>query len=160
MRGPKPKSRNQKLITGNPGGRRIGNEPEPQLAKSFRCPSWIGKHGRELWRKIAPELLKAGVLTEWDRSSFETMCSNYHLLRMAEAELALAGLTVKDDRGGIKKHPAASIFKAAGDTYAKHAELFGLTPISRQRLDVRVKEEPTKAEKFMMSKNGRWPNDR
>ncbi len=153
MRGPKPKSRNQKMITGNPGGRRIGNTPEPQPAKSCRCPSWIGKHGRELWRRVAPELLKAGILTMWDKSSFETMCSSYHMMRIAEAELAKEGLTVKDDRGGVKKHPAAAIFKASSDTYSKHAELFGLTPVSRQRLDVKVKDELSQAEKFLMRKN-------
>lgn len=154
MRGPKPISRNKKLVTGNPGCRRIANTPEPPRAKTFRCPVWMGKHGQELWRKIAPQLLKAGVLTEWDRSSFETLCSNYHMMRISEAELARDGLTVRDDRGGVKKHPAAAIFKAASDTYSKHAELFGLSPVSRQRLDVKVQQEPNKYEKFLMSKNG------
>lgn len=154
MRGPKPKSRNHKIMTGNPGCRRIANTPEPPPAKVFRCPAWIGKYGRELWRKIGPELLKAGVLTEWDRSSFETLCSSYHMMRIAEAELARDGLTVRDDRGGTKKHPAAAIFKAASDTYSKHAELFGLSPISRQRLDVKVKKEPDAVEEFLIRKEG------
>jgi len=114
----------------------------------------MGEYGAKLWRKIAPELLKAGVLTEWDRSSFETLCSSYHMMRKAEAELALDGLTVRDDRGGTKKHPAAAIFKAASDTYSKHAELFGLSPLSRQRLDVKAKEEPNEVEKFLMRKGG------
>lgn len=76
------------------------------------------------------------------------------MMRISEAELARDGLTVRDDRGGVKKHPAAAIFKAASDTYSKHAELFGLSPISRQRLDVKVKDEPSKAKTFLMSKNG------
>lgn len=76
------------------------------------------------------------------------------MMRIAEAELARDGLTVRDDRGGVKKHPAAAIFKTAGDTYSKNAELFGLSPISRQRLDVKVKEGPDPFEEFMARKRG------
>lgn len=141
MRGRKPKAVNQTKLHGNPGGRKLPNQPTPRPARRFPCPPHVGEYGRALWRKIAPTLLKARVLTEWDKATFEAMCSAYDLMRRAEAELIRDGLTTADDRHSPKKHPACSVFKSALDTYAKLAQEFGLSPIARRRLDVAVEDE-------------------
>ena len=126
-----------KKLCGDP----LPNNPEPEPAKMMRCPSWMPAHGMKLWRKLVPKLIQLNIVTELDRPSLEAMCLAYHLMRQAGEEIACDGLTVKAERGDtVKKHPSFSVFKTNSDIYRKFAEMFGLSPMSRQRLDIKMPE--------------------
>jgi phage terminase small subunit len=94
------------------GGRR--NEPRYAPMRGS-APAWVGRHGRALWRRIAPALVAEGVLTEADRAIFETFCALYGALR--EAVAAGAPLPLK-----------------ATAEFRHHANALGLTPSARSKV--------------------------
>ena len=64
------------------------------------------------------------------------MCSCYGLWRKAQEQLARTGFTTTDNRGVVRKNPYVTIEKNFGTLFLKFAEDFGLTPASRQRLNI------------------------
>jgi len=144
MRGFSQKSNNLKRLTGD----RPLNNPTPEKVFRLPCPKWIHGHGRNLWRSQAPSLIEAGVLTRWDVPAFQALCVSYGLMMQAAQELTEEGLKVPAERGGSsKKHPAHTVFRANSETFRKFAELFGLAPLARQRLDIKVID--TKEKSFL-----------
>ena len=112
--------------------------------KVLRCPAWMGKFGRDYWQDLAPRLIRANVLTELDKGSFEALCLSYHLMKQSGIELMNDGFTVKAERGDtVKKVPAFTVYKTNTDIYRKLAEGFGLMPLARERLTV---QEPSSGE--------------
>ena len=96
------------------------------------------EHGKKLWKRMAPELIRQRILTEWDRSSFSLMCLSYSLAIQAGIELADAGLTVPHERDpeSEKKNPKFTVFKTNCDIYGKFSEKFAMDPKSRQLLGI------------------------
>jgi len=138
MRGRKPKGPNLKLISGNPGKRPIPTNPQPNvLSLDAEPPAWIGKYGREFWKEEAPELIELGVLTEADLPMWSILCCTWNMLRRSLESLDQDGLTTKDERGLPRKNPAWTLFNSAAKDFSRLAQEFGMTPLSRQRLDVK-----------------------
>ena len=110
----------------------------PDRAKSFRCPNDLDGKAAEFWRLIAPKLLKKGVLAEIDRPAFRALCMSYALMDQASSEMQAAGCTtINHKTGEVKKHPAATVYKAQVDVFARLAQQFGLSPASRGRISCR-----------------------
>ncbi len=59
------------------------------------------------------------------------------MFREALEILNREGLSVKDERGLPRKNPAWTLYNSAAKDFSKLAQEFGMTPVSRQRLDVR-----------------------
>ncbi|MBU2548372.1 MAG: phage terminase small subunit P27 family [Proteobacteria bacterium] len=120
-----------------------GNAKEAEASRAFRCPSWMPKHGKEFWGKYARTLMDMGVLTEVDRATFEALCLSYALMREAAEQMVSEGPVVPHERGGVKKNPAFTVYKENVEQFRKLAESFGLSPLSRQRLDVKEPQPET-----------------
>jgi P27 family predicted phage terminase small subunit len=116
------------------------NIPHYPIAEIFPCPDWMPEEGKLYWNDNAPMLLRGGVLTDLDRGAFEMLCLSYSLMRQAAADLATKGLSTQGDRG-LKKSPAATIFQANAQLFHKIAADFGLTPRSREMLDIQPMED-------------------
>ena len=62
-RGRKPKPTALKKLEGNPGKRPLNElEPLPQVTM-LRCPNWLEPEAKKEWRRLAPVLIGAGILT-------------------------------------------------------------------------------------------------
>ena len=143
--GRNPKSTHLKQLTGNPGGRRIQNNPQPLLlTKMPSCPDYITGHGRMLWKDLGPKLIAVKILTELDISMFGTLCVAYARMQDALDELTSDGLTIKGERGHLKKNPAFTVYKSYSEMFRRVAGDFGLTPTSRMKLDIKIPEKPKK----------------
>ena len=140
MRGRKPLASALKLIRGNPGHRAISDEPQPLLG-SINPPKYLSRGAKKIWREVAPELYRLGLLTILDRQAL----ARYAVLhaRWMEAEKFLeekgSVYPIKDDQGNIKylaQFPQVSMMR----NYAKLANSlgleFGLTASARVRLHV------------------------
>ncbi len=139
MKGRKPKPSHLKVISGNPGKRPIPENPQPKtLSLDEKPPNWIGKYGQELWEARAPELIELGILTKADRPMFEILCCTWNMFREALEIMNREGLSVKDERGLPRKNPIWTLYNSAAKDFSKLAQEFGMTPVSRQRLDVRA----------------------
>ena len=149
MRGRTQKTNSQRALTGG----KLKNSPQPKKARVFRCPGWMPEHGAALWRRLAPELLRLKILSELDRGNFESLCLSYHLMRQSALEIVEDGTSVPDGRGGAKKTPAFTIYKANAELYKRLSDAFGLNPTSRQRLDIESEDDVDDLKLFLDGEN-------
>jgi len=116
-------------------GRLNKHEPIPGPGP-VTMPGWLEPEARRLWRSLAPELDRLGLLTILDRAAFAAYCTAYARWRAAEAIIAKEGAVVPG-RGGVpKKHPAVTIAKQSMELLRRFGEEFGLSPQSRGRLNI------------------------
>jgi phage terminase small subunit len=84
MRGPPPSPNVIKLLRGNPGKRRIADEPKPQIPECVpEPPLFITGYAADEWYRVAPELHVLGLLTVLDVMPFAAYCQAYHHWRTA-----------------------------------------------------------------------------
>lgn len=129
-RGRKPKPTALKRLEGNPGKRPLNElEPMPQVGM-LRCPNWLEPEAKKEWRRLAPVLIHAGILTSADAVPFAGYCQSYARWREAEAEVSKLGMVYRDgDR--IRPNPYIAIARAAFAEVKSMAAEFGLTPANR-----------------------------
>ncbi|HVV43181.1 MAG TPA: phage terminase small subunit P27 family [Nitrobacter sp.] len=115
-----------------------GVKPAPQPAgKAFRKvkapPKWMDDDARAEWRRVMPSLVERRILTESDLGSLENYCMMIAVGRQMERKLRAEGFTYVDEKGSIKRHPAAAILADAVNKARLFATELGLTPVSRGR---------------------------
>jgi P27 family predicted phage terminase small subunit len=134
MRGRKPKPTKLKLVTGNPGKRRLNvDEPQPRLAAPS-CPKWLSKRAKAKWRQLAPELSALGLLTIVDGDPLAAYCQAFAELELATQTLEKEGRTIIGSSGRTVAHPCVAQQRSAMRAVKDFAALFGLDPSSRSRL--------------------------
>ena len=132
-----------KVLRGNPGRRPIRPEPQPLTPDDIPTPpGYLGEHGRREWARMAPELLRLGLLTVADVQPFAAYCLAYD--RWATAETAVAvlaaadpvtrGLMLTTANGNQIQNPLVCAANKAARDMIKFASEFGLTPASRRHL--------------------------
>jgi phage terminase small subunit len=82
----KPKPSALKVLQGTDRPDRANPaEPKPRRTAPT-CPMWLEKEARREWRKLAPELVRIGLLTAVDGPAFAAFCQTF--ARYQQAELA------------------------------------------------------------------------
>jgi P27 family predicted phage terminase small subunit len=143
MSGPPPTPTILKIMRGNPGKRRLPNEPQPTIPE--KCPEpppHIVGYAADLWWEVAPGLHVMGLLTRLDVPAFSVFCYSYGqwrtacevLARMADRDEATHGLLIRTVDGNAKRNPLVKIASDAAEDMLRAANEFGLTPIARARL--------------------------
>ena len=129
-RGRKPKPTALKKLEGNPGKRPLNElEPMPRVSM-LRCPNWLEPEAKKEWRRLAPVLIDAGILTSADAVPFAGYCQAYARWKEAEQEASKLGMVYRDgDR--IRPNPYIAISRAAFAEVKSLAAEFGLTPANR-----------------------------
>jgi P27 family predicted phage terminase small subunit len=145
--GRKPKPTHLKLITGNPGGRKL-NRAEPRPGPLLPdAPAELSKDGLTEWKRVARRLLAAGMLTAIDRGVLAAYCQAYGRWVLAErilAELArrnpgTGGLLIKTSNGNTIQNPIVGTANKAMSDMVRYAAELGMTPSARSR--VRLDDE-------------------
>jgi P27 family predicted phage terminase small subunit len=125
-----PTPSNLAILRGNPGKRRIREEPKPEIAAE--CPSppaWLPPHAAEEWRRVAPALWGCGLLTLADTACLSVYACAY--ARWRTCEELLAARKRRDDAEGrvldqIARQSAAAMLRFAGQ--------MGCSPVARARI--------------------------
>lgn len=93
----------------------------------------------KLWDVVVPQLDEAGLVAPSDGLSIELALRHYLLARAAHDEVDR--VTVADtNHGGIKKHPAESIFRSESEMFLRYATQLGMTFVARARTVVKGPE--------------------
>jgi len=159
VRGPKPTPTHLKLVTGNPGKRRLNQaEPKPEALIPDPPPE-LSADAREEWEKISPRLLAAGVLTAIDRATLAAYCQAYGrwvqaeraLAEMAKRDLITAGLLIKTTNGNAIQNPLVGTANKAMSDMVRYATEFGMTPSARSRVRANFDEKKDPADRFFDS---------
>ncbi|MFA4973656.1 MAG: phage terminase small subunit P27 family [bacterium] len=140
---PHPKPTILKKIEGNPGKRPLNeNEPQP-LPVEPECPHWLMPEAKAEWKRIAPELLRLGLLTHIDKAALAGYCQAYARWSQAEARLTKRGLLITTQSGYQQQRAEVSIAQRYLAILKSFIAEFGLSPSSRARMVVPGGHRPT-----------------
>jgi phage terminase small subunit len=78
------------------------NEPHPADAQVVPTDD-LDVAARQVWDRVAPDLIRQGVLTAWDAEAFTVYCQTVAVYRDAHRSLQDAGLTDRGAAGGVIK---------------------------------------------------------
>jgi P27 family predicted phage terminase small subunit len=148
MKGRKPKPSYLKLVTGNPGKRKL-NSKEPKVARARPlAPTHMSDKARETWGYVGGLLDRMGVLSEVDAVALELLCEAYADFLAAKGVLEAFGsdyYTTKTALGDEmhRAHPAVAQKNDADRRIRAWLGEFGMTPGARSRVkaDGEGKEE-------------------
>ncbi len=112
--GDRPKPTALKLIAGNPGKRAL-NASEPDAGEfDLDAPAELSDAARPHWERLAPMLVKSGVMRASDRDVLFTYCE------------AFAGFVAGTRAGKVNVSLLAQLRQLLGE--------FGMTPATRSRI--------------------------
>lgn len=137
-RGPAGKPTALRQLQGNPGKRPLPKgEARPEVkGRVPSAPRWLGEEARREWRRIAPLLHRAGLLTEVDVVALGMMCEALAVYHQAKEAMGNEGLIVVSDKGNSYQHPALGILNSARSDILRWAREFGMTPAARSRISL------------------------
>ena len=133
-----------KLVSGTRPDRINDKEPVPAEAP-IEPPEWLDEAAVEMWHRLAPDLIAAGVLTAWDVQAFAEWCDASSTVAFAAEQIAAEGHIVEQevfDRNGkptgtrLVTNPWFYIQRSMLEVTAKRAARFGLTPAERSGVAV------------------------
>ena len=151
MPSPRPKPTALKLISGNPGKRKI-NKAEPKPARSIpSCPAHLSDSGKVAWGRLCVLLDRMGVLTEADSLALERLCDCYTEILECRALIERDGrtyssvttrttsedgeeTTVEEVKSLLKANPAVAMMADADRRFKSYLVEFGLTPAARSKV--------------------------
>jgi len=143
MRGRRPKPTRLKMLTGNPGKRRL-NEDEPRPNPNIpECPPELGPVARTEWDRLVDELAVLRMLTNLDRAALAAYCGAYALWAEATVQLQKYGAMIKSPTGFPIQSPYLSIVNRQAEIMMRIASEFGFTPASRSRIATPAKSGPS-----------------
>jgi P27 family predicted phage terminase small subunit len=73
-RGPSPKPSILKLVSGNPGKRPIGKDEPIPAPGTIEPPDFVKGEARDLWNRLVPDLVRAGLVTSVDWPGVARYC--------------------------------------------------------------------------------------
>ncbi len=123
-------------------------EPKPEaLAGIPKPPAHLNKFGKQMWRQVAPELVKTMLISSLDLRTLEICCDAYGMYREARAAMLRNGKrTLRQYLAGQNSQttPEATMMRQCWTTFKTFMGEFGLSPASRAKMDIKESEEPKK----------------
>ena len=139
--GPPPEPKVLKLLKGNPGRRRLKDEPEPTIPPTCpEPPPHITGYAADLWWETAPELHH--LLTRIDIPALACYCHSFGQWRMAAETLArmqandpvMNAQIIKTKYGDAVMNLLVSLARKHAADMVRYANEFGLSAAARSRL--------------------------
>lgn len=103
--------------------------------KAPTAPKGLTRLASAEWRRVVPELERAGVLAEIDRGVLVAYVTAWGHMQEAEEILKREGL-IRETKDGLARHPAWMVYREANRTMIAAARELYLTPTSRLRIPV------------------------
>jgi P27 family predicted phage terminase small subunit len=120
---------------------RINRKAPTPSESTVRPPIALSSGAREVWDRLAPDLIDKRVLTAWDIDLFMVFCEAtarfYECSRQLDAELVTTGSA----KSPIKS-PYWQILRDCEAMMSRVGGRFGLTPADRSSLAVRAQQDP------------------
>lgn len=145
--GKRPIPTHLKLLRGNPGQRKLHDEPQPeQLPDVPDPPPFITGYAADEWWSVATQLHRLNLLTVVDVASLACYCHAFGQWRMAAESLAkmqandpiMNGMIIKTKYGDAAMNPLVTIVRKHAGDVVRYAAEFGLTPAARSRISAGI----------------------
>ncbi len=153
MKGRKPKPIKIHRLNGNPSKLKLDKiqTPEPE-SKIPRCPEQLDDLAKKEWKRITKELHKLQLLGRIDMAALAAYCCAYSRWICAEENIKKAGVLIRNKDGVPCVSPLLRVAEKALDQMKMFLVEFGMTPSSRARIKVELKEQDNESEKFLFGK--------
>lgn len=145
-RGPAKRPTNLALLHGESRPSRVNlDEPVPDQGE-ISPPDWLGDAAKDVWCRLAPDLIAKGVLTTWDVDSFATLCAAVVVNRQALENINENGTScttpVREMSDGtviydLRKNPAWQVARESTVIIVTLGGRFGLNPSDRGQLKMK-----------------------
>ena len=110
--------------------------PDPVVvSEQYPAPDWIDDTATKEWQRLAPLLVRAGVLTEMDLDALTAYCVAWCTWKDATQKIRAFGMVIKTKTGYPIQSPYIPIANTAMTTMKGLMTEFGMTPSSRNRVD-------------------------
>lgn len=146
-RGPRPAPTALKLAKGTRSDRIPKGEPKPPAGLPV-MPSWLDKEAKAEWKRIAPILAAAGILSPLNGAALAHYCLAHGRVVRTHRELeTIEAQTVETQRGGERLHPLVKSMREDQALCMRILAEFGGTPSSLTgiKLDAPAVEDPLSA---------------
>jgi len=138
----------RKSIEGDAGRRKSAKRASAKSAAELVArltvppppPQDLQEEGRELWKKLAGQLVELKVLTVLDLEALHVLCDAWQTWLRLERYADPANAFFTTDKGYVAQHPGVQLRAAAAKTCAACWRQFGLTPLTREALDFELGE--------------------
>jgi P27 family predicted phage terminase small subunit len=131
--GPAPTPSHLRIVRGDRKDRINTNEPKPKKAKP-KCPSWLSKEAKAVWRRTSAQLDAMGLLFEADQDILAAYSVAVVTYQQATKLVEEQGVLVEGRRDGWVTNPAVRVQRDQATLIRMLASEMGLTPSSRTRL--------------------------
>ena len=145
QRGPAKRPTNLAILHGETRPSRVNhNEPKPDTG-DIVPPRPLGGREREIWDRLAPDMIRKGVLTAWDVDSFATFCQMVVVNQDAAENVRDNGTScttlVRELSDGtmlyeLRKNPAWQVMRESAAAIVTLGGRFGLNPSDRSQLSL------------------------
>ena len=108
----------------------------PGLLGKAEMPSFLKGAAKRYWQDHAPRLEARGLLTSLDEAAFASLCVAHGHMREAAEIMQREGEIIIGPRGKPREHPAVRIHASMHRHVLWGLRQFGMTPASRERLDI------------------------
>ena len=135
-RGPPPKPAHLKLITANPGRRKIPEDmPEPDLLTHATPPEYLSDVAKQKWPGMVEMLSRNGVFTEMDVDLLALYCEAYADRLDCRSQMS-EGKTHTADSGYQSISPYAAMERQCIKVMMDIMNAFGMGPAYRTRIQI------------------------
>ncbi len=139
-RGPVPVPDNVRALRGMEGLKLPDGRTAKQIVMAPKAPArpaGMGKIAVATWKRLVPELERAGVLSQVDRDVLVAYCTAYQHMVEADAQVRREGKTTPGRDGGHSvRNPAWIVYKDATHMVSVLSSLLYLNPVTRLRMPV------------------------
>ena len=108
------------------------SEPVPDERRVV-MPTGMSAEAQRIWKRLAPGMIREGVLTFWDVDAFRAYCDALARAKEARDLVDAHGLLVPG-RGGLVTNPASRIERDSVRLAMQIGARFGLSPSDRAGL--------------------------
>jgi P27 family predicted phage terminase small subunit len=148
--GPAPKDDRLKLISGNPGQRKLEppdpkREPPPHVGSRPAYTEWWDDDAKAFWRRYVPLLRKLGRFSKLDLPAMEALCLAYSAAMRAERVVMAEGESFISPNGHVCVRPEVAVRNQAKKEMVGLLAEFGMTPRTRGAVKP-LKGKPEKKE--------------
>ena len=125
------------------------NEAQPE-ARRPTCPRWLSGDARKAWRRLAPRLYAAGLLTQVDQNALSRYCQLWARWRASEAHILEHGAVCKMPSGYSAQNPHVGISTKLAALLSRLESDFGMSPSARTKISVApALEQPTELDQLI-----------
>ncbi|MFF0498548.1 phage terminase small subunit P27 family [Nocardia aobensis] len=122
-----------KLLEGEREDRVNRDEPTPEMHDSLEPPVELSDRAREVWDRLAPDMVSKNVLTAWDLDQFVLFCDAVAVYHDCKEQMG-GKYTALGAAGGVIKSPYWQIMRDCQSIMTQIGSRYGLTPADRARL--------------------------